>query len=111
MESVKSELSAYLLAEIQNYIDMSGNTFSSIGMALVVPMMSAMVDAYVTPSGIKTAFKIAKSNESGKLAGSSESEEVEAQRSEDLSKSLQDSSIGHYGSLDKFRVSAKGDDG
>ena len=110
-ESIKSELSAHVLSEMQNDPEMKSNPFASIGMALIVPMMSAMVDGYVTPSGIKTAFKVAKSKEAGMPEESSEQEEVVAQRSEDLGRSLKDSSIGYDGSLDKFKVSAKSEDG
>lgn len=110
-ENLKSEVPVLMIRQMQEDPEMRDNPFASFGMALVVPMVSAMVDAYVTPAGLKTAFALAKSNqETGAASGASEGEAAAANRSEQLSESLRRSSLG-YESLNKFQVTGTNEDG
>jgi hypothetical protein len=110
-ENLKSELPALMAKQMQQDPEMRDNPFSSLGMALIVPMISAMIDAYVTPAGLRTAFEMAKSSQAGGAASAeNEGEVAAANRSAQLSDSLQKSSLGYKG-LDKFQVTGTSNDG
>jgi len=110
-ENLKSELPALLAKQMQQDPGMQANPFASFGMALIMPMVSAMVDTYVTPAGLRTAFEMAKSSQSGEGASTeNEGEAAAANRSAELSESLQKSSLGYKG-LDKFQVTGTNEDG
>lgn len=110
-ENLKSEVPALLTKQMQEDPEMRDNPFASIGMALVVPIVSGMIDAYVTPAGLKTAFEMAKANQTnGDTAGEAEGEQAAANRSAQLSTSLQDSSLGYEG-LNTFQVTGTNSDG
>lgn len=109
-ENLKAEIPALIAKQMQQDPDMRNNPFASIGMAFIMPMVSAMVDAYVTPAGVKTAFRMAKSNQSGGASGENEGDTAAANRSTELSESLQKSSLD-YKDLDKFQVTGTNYDG
>jgi len=110
-ENLKSELPALLAKQMQQDPEMQANPFASFGMALIMPMVSAMVDAYVTPAGLRTAFEIAKSSQSGKGASTGDDgEAAAANRSAELSESLKKSSLGYKG-FNKFQVTGTNNDG
>jgi hypothetical protein len=69
-------------------------------------MVNAMVDSYVTPSGMKTVMALS----SGEQASQDETSQNLAERAKDLNEALKKTSFGYEG-LDKFGVTATGDDG
>lgn len=109
-ENLKSDLPALLAKQMQQDPEIQSNPFASFGLALIMPMVSAMIDAYVTPAGLRTAFEMAKSNQSGGASAEKEGEAAAANRSAELSESLQKSSLGYKG-LNKFQVTGTNDDG
>ena len=110
-ESLKSELPAMMMKQMQEDPQMANNPFASFGMALVVPMISAMVDSYVTPAGLKTAFKLAKSNQAdSQTQPESQGDSAAANRSLELSESLKKSTFGYEG-LSKFQVTGTVENG
>lgn len=110
-ESLKSELPTLMAKEMQQDPEMRDNPFANFGMALIIPMVSALVDAYVTPAGIKTAFEIAKANQTGReVKTDNEGEETAGSSSEQLSNSLLKTSSGYKG-LDKFQMTGTNEDG
>ena len=110
-DNLKTELPALMAKQMQQDPEIRDNPFASFGMALIMPMVSAMVDVYVTPAGLRTAFEMAKSNQSGRgNEGENEEAAAAAFRSSQLSDSLQKSSLGYDG-LDRFKVTGTGNDG
>jgi len=51
-ENLKSEIPALIAKQLENDPEIRDNPFASIGMALALPMVSAMIDIYVTPVGL-----------------------------------------------------------
>ena len=110
-EGLKSEIPAMLMKQMRQDPEMAGNPFSSIGMALVIPMVSAMVDAYVTPAGLKTAFKLAKLNQAnGQGESVPQDQTAAASKSMQLSDSLKKSTFV-YEDLSRFQVSGTAENG
>jgi hypothetical protein len=110
-ENLKSEVPALMTKQMQQDPEMRENPFASIGMALIVPIVSGMIDAYVTPAGLKTAFEMAKTNQTNGATGvETEGEQAAASRSTQLSTSLRNSSLGYEG-LNTFQVTGASDDG
>lgn len=110
-ENLKSEVPALITKQMQDDPEMRDNPFASIGMALVVPIVSGMIDTYVTPAGLRTAFEMAKANQTnGATGGETEGEQAASSRSAELSTSLRNSSLGYEG-LNTFQVTGTNDDG
>lgn len=111
-ENLKSEIPALIAKQLENDPEIRDNPFASIGMALVLPMASAMIDIYVTPAGLKKAFELAKTNEQSKLdVGNDDgAEEGAAIRSRQLSTSLKRGSF-RYRDLNKFEITGTSEDG
>lgn len=103
-ESLKSELPAMLAKRMQKASEMRNSPFTRFGIAFIMPMVSAIVDAYVTPAGLSTAFSIAKSDQSGEGVYKENSDEIAvAKKSAELSELLQNSTL-HYKGLDTIEV-------
>jgi len=110
-ENLKEEVPAIIAKRMQEDPEMRDNPFASIGMALVVPFVSGMIDAYVTPAGLRSAFEMAKNEQTtGDASSEAEGEQAAAERSKELSTSLQKSSLG-YENLNTFQVTGTNDDG
>lgn len=105
-EDLKGQLMAAALKNMQNDPEMNSNPFSGIAAAIVGPFVNAMVDSYVTPSGMKTVMALS----SGEQASQDETSQNLAERAKDLNDALKQTSFGYEG-LDKFGVTATGDDG
>jgi hypothetical protein len=93
---------ASAIKNMQSDPEMSSNQFSGFAAAMV----NAMIDSYVTPSGMKTVMALS----SGELASQDETSQNLAERAKDLNEALKKTSFGYEG-LDKFGVTATGDDG
>lgn len=110
-ENLKSEVPERLARQMRKDRKFRDNPVASFGMALIMPMVSAIVDAYITPAGIETAFGMAKSIQSSKKAGTENAvKAVVANRSAELSKALKKSSLSYKG-LGKFQVTAESNEG
>jgi hypothetical protein len=105
-EDLKGQLMAAAIKNMQSDPEMSSNPFSGFAAAMVGPMVNAMVDSYVTPSGMKTVMALS----SGEQASQDETSQNLAERAKDLNEALKKTSFGYEG-LDKFGVTATGDDG
>ena len=57
-EDLKGQLMAAAIKNMQSDPEMSSNPFSGFATAIVGPMVNAMVDSYVTPSGTKTVMAL-----------------------------------------------------
>lgn len=66
-ESLKSQMSAALMAKIQTDPAMKDNPFAALGAALLPTMINGMVDALVTPDAIAAAVRGQKPGEKAKL--------------------------------------------
>lgn len=110
-ESLKSELPAMLAKRMQKPSEMGNSPFTRFGMAFMMPIVSAMVDAYVTPAGLRTAFSTARLNQSGKGAyKENKGDAAAAKKSAELSESLRTSSL-RYKNLDRFVVTGANEEG
>lgn len=105
-ENLKAELTAHAMKEMQQDPEMADNPFSGLAMAVVGPMVSAMVDGFITPSGMKTIMQLA----SDPSSASDDTSRGIAERIAGANQTLKDTSMGYEG-LDKFRVSYKNEDG
>ena len=56
-ESLKSQLSAALLAKLQNDPEMKANPFAGLGVMMMPAIVDKAVDAYVTPEGLRAMAK------------------------------------------------------
>lgn len=110
-ETLKSELSEKLEEHVRQHREFRDNPVAKLRIALLKPIVARVIDAYITPSGLRAAFELAKSNQSGKQARTTnEGEVAAANKSTELSKSLIKSSFG-YQDLDRFQVTGVRDDG
>lgn len=105
-EDLKGQLMAAAIKNMQSDPEMSSNPFSGFATAIVGPMVNAMVDSYVTPSGMKTVMALS----SGEQASQDETSQNLSQRAKDLNEALKKTSFSYEG-LDKFGVTATGDNG
>lgn len=110
-ENLKSDLPERLARQMRKDREFRDNPVGNFGMALLMPMVSAIVDAYVTPAGIRTAFGMAKSIQSSKKAGTENAgKAIVAKSSAELSKALKKGSLSYKG-LDKFQVTGENNEG
>jgi hypothetical protein len=105
-ENLKAELTAHAMKEMQKDPEMANNPFNGFAFAMVGPMVNAMVDNYITPSGMKTIMKLATNPSSA----SDDTSRNIAERVASTDKILKETSMGYDG-LDKFQVSYKNEDG
>lgn len=52
-EDLKAQMIGIVTRKMQSDPDMAANPFAGLAAVIVVPMVNSMIDAYVTPSGVK----------------------------------------------------------
>jgi hypothetical protein len=105
-EDLKGQLMASAIRNMQSDPEMSSNPFAGFAAAMVGPMVNAMVDSYVTPSGMKTVMALS----AGQEASQDETSKNLAERAKDLDEALKKTSFGYEG-LNTFYLTATGDGG
>ena len=105
-EDLKGQLIASAIKNMQSDPEMSANPFSGFAVAMVGPMVNAMVDSYVTPSGMKTIMSLS----AGQETTQDETSLNLAERAKDLNQALKRTSFGYEG-LDTFHLIATGEGG
>ncbi len=76
-ESLKSQAKAAVMAEMADAKEMDG--FGALGAMLVIPMIDGMVDAIVTPDGLKVMIERGKLADPDNVKGSEASSDVDWQ--------------------------------
>ena len=105
---LKQQIGAIMLKNMQSDPEMVNNPFSSIAVAMITPMVNSMVDAYVTPAGLKM---ILESPQQGQANGGQEQMTANlAEQAKAFNEALKKTSMSYEG-LNKFKVSASGADG
>jgi len=89
-ESLKSQLTVAMMAEMENDPEMKDNPFAGLGAMMLPTMVEKMVDAFVTPDGVAAMLRGQKPNEK---AAPSLKKEIEFTTS--------------YVNLDRFRVAMR----
>ena len=105
-ENLKAEFTSNAIKKMQQDQEIENNPFGGLAMAIVGPMVNAMVDGYVTPSGMKTILKLS----SNPSSASDETLRNIAEKVAGANQSLKDTSMGYEG-LNTFNVSYKNEDG
>jgi hypothetical protein len=105
-ENLKAELTAHAMKQMQQDPEMASNPFNGFAFAMVGPMVNAMVDNYITPSGMKTIMKFA----SDPSSATDDTSRNIAEKVASTDKMLKETSMGYDG-LDKFQVLYKNQDG
>ena len=105
-ENLKAELTAIAMKKMQEDPEMANNPFNGFAFAMVGPMVNAMVDNYITPSGMKTIMKLSSNPSSATDEPSRNIAEIVAS-ADQINK---ETSMGYDG-LEKFQVSYKNEDG
>lgn len=105
---LKTQLGSMMLKSMQTDLEMAANPFSGFAIAMITPLVNTMVDTYVTPSGMKTILESNATQESDTAQDQTTQNLVE--RKKEFDKALQKTAMGYDG-LDKFRLTATGDDG
>lgn len=86
-ESLKSQLSAAMIAKFQNDPEMKSNPFAGLGMMMLPTIVDRMVEAYVTADGIAAMMR-----------GRSPTDKSELQQNPDIESQTE------YVGMDRFRV-------
>ena len=97
-ESLKSQFSALMMAEIAKAKDKEGGPFAAMGGMFAMAMIQPMIDAMVTPDGMSTMIKQGKLQRTKQQATAAPKAEAT------------DWTIDHEG-LDRFRATPKTVDG
>jgi hypothetical protein len=105
---LKAQLGSMMLKSMQTDPEMAANPFSGFAMAMITPMVNSIVDTYVTPSGMKTVLEASSTQESG--ASQDQTAQNLVERKKEFDKALQKTTMGYDG-LNKFQLTATGDDG
>jgi len=106
--SLKSQLGAIMLESMRNDPKMADNPFSDFAAVMITPIVNTMVDTYVTPNGMKLVLGSAKLDQGG--ANKGQQNLNLAEKIKEFKEALENTSMGYEG-LDKFQLTAKGDDG
>lgn len=108
---LKAQLGAMMLREMQNDPEMAANPFAGFATAFITPMVNSLVDTYVTPSGLKMIFDSSSARPSSSSSGPpDEDAKALVERGNEFKEALAKTSMG-YENLDKFQLSAVGNDG
>ncbi len=86
-ESLKSQMSAAMMAKMQNDPEMRDNPFAALGALMIPAMIDRMIDSFVTPDGIAALVRGQKPTEKEKVEQNPDIESTSA-----------------YVNLDRFRV-------
>jgi hypothetical protein len=105
-EDLKGQLMAAAIKDMQADPEMNDNPFAGLVAAMVGPLVNAMVDSYVTPSGMKTIMALS----TGQEVSQDETSKNLVERAKELDEALKKTSFGYEG-LDTFYLTATGDDG
>jgi hypothetical protein len=101
-ESLKGEAVKVMTNNMKNDPEMQSNPFGGIALAFAGPIVSTMVDSYVTPSGVKMLLEKSKNNSEG----DSVEEASAVERVDTLKKALAKTNMG-YKSINTFQVTSK----
>lgn len=102
-ESLKSEIPALVSSQMRKNQEFAEGPLVNFGVAAFALMASSIIDAYVTPSGLRAAFDIVKARRVGESQTESQEGQAAANSSVQISNSLQTVSMQYVG-FDKFLV-------
>lgn len=105
---LKQQIGAIMLKNMQSDPEMANNPFSSIAVAMITPMVNSMVDAYVTPAGLKMILETSPRVQAN--GGQEQMTANLAEQAKAFNEALKKTSMSYEG-LNKFKVSASGADG
>jgi len=108
-EDLKAQLIGIMTRKMQSDPGMAANPFSGLAAVIVVPMVNSMIDAYITPSGIKGMIYATAPSQAPSRSNNPLESTLQRLPSE-LNDTLSSASL-NYNGFNRFVVTSKTDAG